>query len=497
MFQLPLISFFSTKFGSLPVYGLWQIIVVLLFSSVWLCLFIRSLSTFIANQILLIIVSSVFLIAILGTSIVSVYYAKSALLLATGSLLLYLHEYLSTNKRSFYLLFLFFYACSIRVSVVLLAIIPVSFLLYTHSRNLRTILNVLKYHWLSALLFLFIAESYRHTTTNPAMKIEARLEYAMYDRYALVAQSEMTTSKDSIRYQALATYSLLMDSSMINVDFINRCIDTRKYGTLFITPDDVSHFFMNSFPLIRNYFLLIALFYLLVSITLWNAGKKPILVFAIYNITGWLIVFAVGCKFTVYQFFLEPWLAFLFGGSLWIVSFLRTNPLHNWQKATYLVTLTTIFFIQVTTINSISSENKTYNQNTNQYLTKINDLSRNRIPLLWTSDECYFPTSVFAREKTDVLKKCLFMNWYYFFYFHWTQERFLQKIDCSPLDWKNLGPKLVENREKTCLVMEPQFADFISLYFKKIYDVDINLVKDYPLNEITPGNYVFHIESPE
>jgi hypothetical protein len=474
MFQFPIIAFLSTTFSSIPVYSLWQIIVVILFTSVWLCLFIRSISSFVSNQIVVVSISLLLLIGMLGTSIVLIYYAKSAILLALGSALLYVHEYITKNKRSSLFLFLFVYACSIRVSVVALSIIPISIALFFYLQSFKKLYGLMKYHWLAVLLFILIAEGYRYTTTNPALKIEARLEYAMADRGAFVSEAEMKTERDSIRYKALTSYLLLMDSAQMDLDFIGRCIDSEKYGSLFISWSDIAHFIDKSLPLIWQYKIVILLIYLLLIGFLINGGSRKLRMVIIYNIVGWSFVFIIGCKFIVNPYFIEPWLSILFGGSFWIISF-KSLAIQKWQKAYIFLLLTAIFCYELNAMRNISREEKRKNFAADIYLKRIENIAKNRVTLLWTSDESYLPTAIFSRPKAEIIKKCLYMNFYYGFYFSWTQERMLQKIGSSPLDWKNLGRKLVEMKGKVQVVTEPAFADFLSIYFKKIYDIDIQV----------------------
>lgn len=493
MFQFPLISFLSSMFSSIPVYGLWHITVVLFFASVWLCLFIRSISSFVSSQIGVVSISILMLIGMLGTSIVLIYYAKSAILLAVGSALLYAHEYISKNKRSSFFLFLFVYACSIRVSVVALSIIPVSILLLFYLQNFKKLFGLLKYHWLAVFLFVLIAEGYRHTTTNPAMKIEARLEYAMSDRGAFVSESEMKTESDSIRYKALARYMLLMDSSQIDLDFIKRCIDSEKYGSFLISSNDIEHLITNSLPLIWQYKIFILLLYSLLIGFLINGGSRKSIMVVLYNFVGWTFVFMIGCKLVIHPNFIEPWLAVLFGGSIWIISS-KSHNIKKWQKLYVLLLLIAILCYELNAMSSISTEQRNKNIAADIYLKRIENIASNRITLLWTSDESYLPTSIFSRTKTDIIKECLFMNFYYGFYFSWTQERIIQKIGSSPLDWKNMGQKLVDKKGEVQVIIEPDFADFLCVYFKKIYDIDIRFVKSIPENEVMPNNFVYYIE---
>lgn len=494
MFQLPIISFLSTKFNTVSIFGYWHISLITIATALWIHLLYQVFYPIIYNIVLRTILVILLAIGIAGTSMVHVYYVRDAILIASSSMFLYFFYYSTKERVHFLFLIPFLYACTIRVSVVLLVVGLISITLLVHTRQLRKTFVLLKYFWaVSASIFL-IAECYRAITSNPAMKIEARIEYAIYDRGALKHKTEMKTKSDSIRYVALSNYCLIMDSSKISLQYVKKFIDPKKYGNYWISKDDIAHFINNSFPLILENKTYILLFYLMLLSILYKKPKHTAYTIILFNLTAWFIVFLIGCKLRVYPYFFEPWLSVIVGGSLYF-SMVGIKSISSINKTLLIFISVVLAYIQITKMEKTANEEKLYNITAYSYLNKIKNLAHHQTPLLWTSDESYLPSDLFARGDTEPLKYCLYMNWSYFFYFEWTRERFMQRLGFNPLDWKQMSKSIVNQKSKICIITSPEFASFLAEYLNVLYSANISFVQAQPRNEIVVQNFVYQIKA--
>lgn len=494
MFQLPLISFLSTKYSTVSVFGYWHLSLILLATTLWIHLLFRILSPLIHNTILKTILVLCLVIGIAGSSIVHVYYVRDAILIGASCMFLYYTYYSPNSSKHLLLLIPFFYACTIRVSVVLLVVGLISITVLAHTQQLRKTIDLFKYFWMISFSIFLIAECYRGFTSNPAMKMEARIEYAIYDREALIQDTTMKTKSDSLRYTALSNYFLIMDSSKLSLPFITKFIDGSKYGNFWISKDDIQHFIHKSGSIILEHKTSIIAFYLFLFLMLFASSRSTLFTLVTFNITAWLIVFLIGCKFRVNPYFFDPWLAVIFGGNLFLFT-INTPSISMFHKTIFVTLAGILALTKLAQMNNTAIEQKQYNASAYIYLEKIDTLTQHQIPLLWTSDESYLPTDLFARKKTEVLKKCLFMNWSYFFYFEWTRERFIHRLGFSPLDWAQMTKCLVNQKNKVCFVMPLPFSRFLTSYFNVMYHTNIYFDQEQPAKEITPYNFVFNIKN--
>jgi hypothetical protein len=78
-------------------------------------------------------------------------------------------------------------------------------------------------------------------------------------------------------------------------------------------------------------------------------------------------------------------------------------------------------------------------------------------------------------------------------YYKFAQERCLAKFGCSPLDYRGSCMSFHKNHDRIKFVANEKFASFIEKYYKALYDLDFKLIKDIPITEITPGNFVYQL----
>lgn len=494
LLQLPIIVFLGTHFEKVPVYGIWHIIVVLIRLTVWFQLARRMLSRLINNRLIAFLTAFLLVLAITGTTLIYVYQLRDAILLASGTLLLYLDYYIYDNKKPKHLILLFFFAGLIRISIVLIVLVPLTLLVAFYFKSIVKVFQALRFQWLSALICLLIVEGYKLIEKNPGAKIESRYEYALGDRDAILPLSTMKTRPDTVRYQALTGYFMITDSAQISTDFIARCLDPMKYMYFGITRDDVQHFIDKGLSVIENHKTSILLFYLLLAIALWGGSWKTVADIIVLNILSWAVVLLIGFKINIFEYFFVPWLSLPIGGSFWLIS-MRGKPLRTIQKSVIFILIACIAVIEVRNLKGISVEELQYQQRSDEQLKSLAALSENCEPVLWDFDHTYLPNGLFERNEADCLRKCLFINLAFLNYYSWSQKQCLQQFGFNPLDWKNMALAFKKHRESICFVMSDDFARFLPYYFKELYGIDFKLVKSTPAYEVIPGNYVFYIDA--
>jgi hypothetical protein len=490
LFHVPIIVFLSNFFQSIPVLGIWQLIVHLLFLSLWFHLVIRMFSRVISRPFFLLVTSYLLVIAVVGTSLIYFYNLRDAILLTSVSLLAYLDYYLQDDKKSTPLVFLFLLGCLMRVTGGILVLFAISFLFLLHFHDFKKIVHLLKWHWLLAIACFVLVKGYHLIENNPGMKIEQGYEYALQDRGAILPLAVMKTAEDTMRYRAVTEYFLVSDSAQINVNFIARVVDNSKYLSFGITRDDFAHLLKKSFPIVKNNAPVIFLFYLLLFIAGYNSKGETIFTVIFFNLFCWLIILVIGMKLAIYNYFLAPWLTLAFGCSLY---FLSMHKSFNFgQKTGAFMVLVMLLGYETKSDIEISFQEKEYNKMAFTYLRKINSLSQDSIPVLWDFEQLYLPTELFSRKEAGVLKNCIFQNTFFLAYYRFGQERCLQKFGFSPLDWKNMNLSFHKHSDKICFVMTDNFANFLEKYYNALYHLDFKLIKENP-DEIYPGTFVYHL----
>lgn len=494
LFLAPPLSFLSTVFPGVAVVGVWFAFLLTLQFSLWYFFTLRLfLRLGIINPLHRIATAIVFVITITGIAQVYIHVSSISLLLISASLLLYSDFYITEGKAKNVFLLPFVLGSLVRVSsgVMLAALMCLWLLVYF--KNFRKMLAAMKIFIVAAASLFSVVVINKAVTNNPEKVIEQTYEYALMDKHARLPISTMKHAQDSMRYIALTQFFMITDSAQINLSFIKRVTDIKKISVTEISGEDINHLREDLFPLLNQYWLVLLISYILVILSVSSWKKTGTAVF-IFQAAGWLVVLGISLKVGMYTRFLLPWISFLTGGSLLLISFLEKE-----MRQAKTVLLTGFLLVSATNtlwhVKEISIQENNYNNNAAKYLENLKKLVGYTVPFVWDYRQESFPTQIFSREKLSVFKNTIYQTAFFNMYYASGQKRCLQKFGFSPLDWKKMGIVLNKKHNEVCFVMEASVAEFISVYYKSVYGINFNLKKQEPAVEIFPDNFVFQLSN--
>jgi hypothetical protein len=466
---------------------------MMLYLSIWFHLCNRILVRRIKNDPLLIIALSILIVwSIVGISLVYINLSRASILLASGSILLYLDRYKFDNKKDWRLVLLFLFACLIRVSSGTIVLAACSVFLLILFRNLKQTAGLIKSHWLIVIVCTLIVHSYKYTVDNPGLEIEQTYEYAMQDRGDVIPISAMKSYNDSIRYIAVTEYFLITDSAKIKLNFVKSLADMNRFFAYGITGEDISHLREFILPLMDMHKVIFCLLYALLFIASFHCSRRTTINLVGINAVGWAVIILLTMKVNMVDHFLLPWITMLLAISLVVIGY-DQRDLRTWQKICAPMLLIAILIVNGVSLRYIPRQEAEYNKAANVYLENLDALSQKATPILWDYDRLFLPSEVLFRDEHDPLKSCIYETTFLIMYYKFAQERCLAKFGCSPLDYRGSCMSFHKNHDRIKFVANEKFASFIEKYYKALYDLDFKLIKDIPITEITPGNFVYQL----
>jgi len=490
--QIPLLAYVSDYFNNTPVFGYWCLFIITLYVSLWLFLGFRILSRIIKRGWLLLIANYILITCIIGICLVNVNCTRDSILLTTASLLLYFDFYIFDNRKPKRYLFLFLLGCSMRVNPAVLSLSAMTLFSLVYFRDLKRTFHFLKFHWLFTAISFALVVVVNFNAHDLGPKVED-YEYPVLAKSAVVPLSHMKTSVDSMRYLALTQYFLVTDTAKITVPFIKRVVDHEKYRKLGVDDDDFESLKGALYPLLGQYSNFFLLGYLLLLIALANTGWKTLLNVLAINICCWMVVLVFAMKITMPERFLLPWFSMMLGMSFVLVS-LRERPYRWWQKALLFFVGVSLVSWDMKMLKGFSNDGKEQKERSSAALKKIAALTQSKVPVIWDHHLGYIPNDVLARTEPKVLQKCIFQSIYRIQFYEFGQDRCLKKFGFSPLDFRSMGRVLNSKSDSVCFITEEPSAEFLRKYFETVYAMNFDLVKDEPVNEISPELFVYHLK---
>jgi hypothetical protein len=490
LFQPPILAKLSAIFMTVPVVGLWHFFLLWVYVYLAFLLSFRVAGRWVGHTIWRIVGSILFCIALIGTSFIYIHLDREAILLMALSALLHMDYYVYDGRRHRFLILTFFLGCLMRSSLGLFVMVMISLLALLHFRSLGRFLRLYWIQWFIVLACLSIVVLYKFSAGNTGVLIEQSYEYATFI-HDVVPLSTMKSAQDSVRYEALTSYFFITDSAQIKMDFIKRVVDVKKMSSMNNFSEDWEHLSNSLLPILHSAFFNLFLFYLLLMICMWHSDKKTWFNIVLINAFCWLVIIVISMKIGMYERFLFPWIAMMFASSFLLAS-LQNGTLLIIQKKGMLIILIALCLLTGLQIKRISLSEQAYNKSTAGYLGKIKMISETQIPVIWDYSQVYFPTDIFYRKETQCMDRCIYQTLYFSTFFSFGQQRSIDKLGVSPLDWRNLGHVFMR-RKDICFVLPDRVATFLPQYYKSLYGINFVLEKDIPEKEICPDNFVYHL----
>lgn len=489
LFQVPVLAHLAEWFPHLPVVGWWVIGVLILIYGVWLLLaysLIRHTKTLPAVTAWP--AALLGMVPILSVSLVYIHFSRLSILLVSGLLLCGLWSNIRQQKNPVALLLLFVFSLSIRVSTGILVLALGTLFFGVYTKSVKNMCRALRYHWLAVVMCTGTVLAYKYTSHNTGVQAEQTYEYIVSDSRAMAPLQQMHTTQDTMRYRALINYFLISDTAQISMGFIKQVADFSSALNSAQTFAGFQRLTEGLAAVWKKYNALLLACLLTALSAAWGSGW----VLLLWVLTGGAVVSALALKVSIPEYFLLPWITVIF---LYTLFWSLTKPINSRLR---LVTGIGLLAIAVASLphlqNTVETETD-YNRSANRYLNNIAALSgRHQTPVIWDYGFLSFPSSIFSRTDMAVYQNCIFQTQFALIYYNFGQQRCLKITGCSPLNFRCMNEVFNKNKSKYCFVMEEHTAEFLKQYYKVLYNLEFNLVKEQPPNEITPGNFVFRLE---
>jgi hypothetical protein len=473
MFQYPIISYLSNTFSTTPVYGLWHLVIMVLYVSVFAYLFLFYIQKFTKFKLYIFTLSILSLFALTAISSVYIYPTRDSILLTTAAVLLFFSDKNENKFTTFFSLCLFFIGFSLRVNSALLVLILLTIFFSLYLNSILKSLNLLKFHWLIAVFLQSIFLIYYSNSENKGVQIEiTSYELALSDRHAMVSLDKMTNRKDSSLYMAL-NHDFFADSAQITKEFLGKMVNHDVYLKPNIKKTDMEHLNKALKGSAFNYWGLYLFYFALLSILL--SKTKPHLIYKIiaFNIASFSMMGLIAMKVSMVDHLLLPWtVSSLILSIFFIVT--KTVSFERKQTASFLSTLILMaiyVFLKLSNFTKDESDNYIISL---KYINEVSELAENNTLLVWHSLD-FLPKDIFSRSESEGLRKAYFLNIGLYTYREFAQKRIINDLGFSPLDFKSMHNKLVKH--DYILLLRDDLATFLPYYYKEIYNLDIQFDK--------------------
>lgn len=493
MLHLPVFSYLSGWFPHLPVLGIWVFILQILWTGAWIYLFLDILSCVVPPLWLRSVCAVLLIVCICSTSLVYIYPSRISILLVSGSTIAFCRQYQTAGRRSLFFIILFLAGTFVRVFMSVFALIIVTTLVLADRRSLGATIRVLWLHWLTVVGLLATLMVYELTAPNKALITEEYYETTLVKKSAIVPISQMKTESDSIRYTALISFFCVTDTAQMNTGFFKKVIDRSKSIGGFIKKESLEKGWRQILSVLHDYVW-----------QLVSGGVAVMLLFAIAFrstsiallplVLGWIMIFALGMR-TMNDRFLLPWLSMLALIGIYF-SFYKNMHVRVVWRWLLLSVIMAGCYPAYTYMRSTSLEEASNNVAAKATLSKIASLSRHHTPIIWDSKAKYGLSDILARNEMDALGQCVFQVMPQFSFYRFGQLPAEIKLGFSPLDWRSMGLAILQNRERVHIVADRQFAQFLPIYFKKIYSIDLKVTQETSVGEFAPDVFAYRVETP-
>lgn len=494
LFHIPLLSTLAAKFESFPVYGTWHLMVLIGILSLWFFLAQRVAARQFSTKPVIATLASILVVwSMMSLAYSYIYNLRDAILFTAVTILLYVDIYVHEKRKSPWLILLFVYACTYRVSISIVMLFSMAMFVLVYFKSIKQTFHLLKFHTLAVFLLLIIVEGNKKIVNNPAMKIEQRLEYALQDRGARLPLAAMKTREDSIRYLALVKFFLISDSAQLNVSFINQVVDPSKYFNYTITANDFLHLQKKLLPILDSHHQVLILLYAFLLTALLYAPLQISINVLFFQVINWLTICLITMKISMFDYFFEPWLVVITGASIWMIMAANFKA----RKRKVLLAAPILLYLLFANLNSSYKTNKwehQYNIRAAKCISNIAALTtHNQEVILWDDEQFYYPSELFNRDPNNPLKKCVYQNLFFFAYYKFGQDRMQRHFDASPLNWRQLALAFHQKGENCSFVMRQELADFLPYYYNELYGLSFVLTKQVPEINISPNIHVYKL----
>jgi len=489
--QIPLLAYLSDHFANVPVFGIWCLIIITLYLSLWYYLGFRILSRSLKKPGWLLFANFVFTWCIMGICLVNINCTRDSVLLTASSLLLYFDIFVYEDKKQKRYLFLFLLGCSMRVNPAVLVLSAMTLFCLLYFRDIRKTFQLLKWYWLFTLLSFALVIGVSSTAKDLGPKLEG-FEYPVMGKNAVVPLSAMKSAADTMRYRALNEYFLVTDTAQITIPFIKTVVDETKYRRFGIDQEDLMHMMFTLAPLLVQYWLFFLLGYALLVVALFYTNLRILTNVLIVNLSGWLLVLVFAMKISMPERFLLPWFSMMLGMSYLLAS-IRPWTFRRWQKNLFLLLGLWLVIWDMNMLQGFARDGMEQKKRSHEALGKLEALSKSSVPVIWDHHLGYIPNDVLARRESRILRSSIYLSIYRIQFYDFGQDRSKERFGFSPLDMRKMNEVLNGKADSIRFITEESSAEFLSRYYKSVYNMDFNLVKEEPVNEVSPELFVYRL----
>lgn len=491
--QPPILAFLSNLLPNIPIYGLFYLVV--LFFYVWACFLYlnRLFQRYGLTGFWLVFVLFTICIGLLAGSLVYVYFMRASILLGALGLLLYIDYWKIEHKRKDIFLFLFFLGCSMRIVSGTMVLVTIGIFAFFYLKSLKEVWRLFSMPFLVLFFCILFTMALKWYFGNVGQQIEQNTEYALMDRQAIKPISAMSSKPDSIRYEAVVSYFLIIDSAQITLPFIKSIVDHDKFSFFSFSKDDIGHFLQTSLPVYSKYLYTLVLLYSLLIVLLFGKTKKVWYFTLGIHLFGWGALVFIGLKISMYPYFFEPWLSMLFLISFTVLFNSPKSIYWAFQKISLACIGTLLFICFWKNTKYVADIEKESNKRASAYMERLNSLPEGKTPMIWIYEMDVFPSDIFARKESAVLQESIHMGIPMMAFFPFVQQRCIDKLGFSYLNWPLMNRMLHNQKDKVCFVMRDEFAEFMPVYYKTLYGLDFNLQKAPNEPEVVSGANVYFL----
>jgi hypothetical protein len=475
LFLVPIFSYLSAIFKSIPVYGIWYIILNFTWIYAIFLFFIKNYGENNETTLLSLVTVFTFVSAIILPFIVFFHCIKLTVLLGIAALLITQTGIEKKERKTYYFgIFLFIIGLFTRMHspVIMLGLFLVTKIALTKSINNH--LKNFSPHIIASIIFIGWYQLFGFLTNNIGRYIEANYEYAILEKKSLLPLNVGSSIKDSIKYEAL-THFFISDTNEFTISYLKNTVnaspDLNSIFSIKNITSSLSEIIDKSLQIKWTLVLFLITILCLLFNEKWNPRKvrKTLIILLVgFSIPYVLLLFLVD---EMKLRFFAPYVVSC--GLLILYEFLRGKYLS--KKTLYIIAISSTVILVIIGIDTyqISKNEKELNKQRKLSAIEINEYSQNHPLISFIGADIPFVSNVLNRYPKIYFERIAYFDAGYLTYYSYLINRFNTLFGISPLDYYSII-NLLESNKEIRLYCTVERLELIKNYFKIVYNYDFN-----------------------
>jgi hypothetical protein len=470
-FLLPVLYKLSMMLPEVPVYGIFKMSFVILINTVLIRIGLSEITMLPQSvRIYATVVLILLCFILVSDSQLHLHCIRHSIMLSFAALLLNYQSVKLYGKTSLTAVAIFFIAVNTRShsSAIMLACFGLFLLL-----SGMPFTKVIKHYWVMAFIafaFLAVYHVYGKLTNNMGKYIEAHYEYALIEKPSLYPLSDMKTSKDSAKYEAVKQF-FLSDSIQLTIPFFNRVANINYEQTpIFVKEkwlfafDELKRQSIQVLPML-SLFAIIALLCLYQPIRK-NSSKKAvsILFSAMLVLLSLLLILVNDMK---PRFFSSFSAMILFSILMFqLPLFFKISSRRSQIGLFALLAIVSYYqFLHLFNQSKIELEKEV---KTKIAMEELHQITTKQPVLMFMGSEIPFSGNPFYASSPKLYPKLASFDGGYLVYFSYGRNRFMDVFGVSPVNFPQII-NVLKTRSDVVYYIDKSRMDVINNYFKTIY----------------------------